>query len=107
MPEPPKQRIVVEARAIKAGEDPQITIFHVSIDDGKRGWTDTLGSRELLQAFLKGITATLAFTGLAGILIWNLPETFGEPSGLRWTLVRGELAVHEELRSDGSVIRMD
>jgi len=45
----------------KVGDDPPITIFHVAIEINKEGtgglWTDTIASKELLRAYLRGIEA--------------------------------------------------
>lgn len=52
-PEPPEIQITKH----RAGIDPAISVFHVVLTHGGGSWSETWGSKEQLEAFIKGITA--------------------------------------------------
>jgi len=59
----------VEAPVIKiekwmVGEDPAIHIYHMEITAYKAVWTETWGSRELLNTFLRGFRAGYQIMGV-------------------------------------------
>jgi len=63
----------------EVGEDPSIVIFHVSIEDTREGdqgiWTDTFGSKDLLNAYLRGIEAGAVMIGRKRVLRPEIPFT--------------------------------
>jgi hypothetical protein len=101
------RKIVVQVQAVKAGDDPPVTVFRLSLTDRGGTWKEAFGSREQLQACLRGMTMMLRNCGYHGHLAWSLPETFHEPSGMRWTCTHGELIEIEELDSDGNILSID
>jgi len=66
--------ITIDIKPVKVGNDPSITIFHVTIRSERGIWTESWGSRELLEAFLQGVKAALSFTEVGHIEIPPIPE---------------------------------
>ena len=100
---------VVEARRKKLEEDPPISYYSLQVKaDGDQLWPETYGSREQLQAFLKGFSCALYMAGYAAIGIsWDIPEQWSEPTGLRWTIPRmGAMPQVEQLDSEGQVVEI-
>lgn len=65
-------KIKIDIKPIKVG-DPEIPVYGIAIqdEDKKRPsvWQETLGSRELARAFLKGVQAAFSFTEVGFIEI--------------------------------------
>lgn len=92
---------------VKAGrldEDPPITVFRVMLKTPKGCWPETFGSVEQLRLFLMGLNTTFGLVGVFVRFSWDIPETFSEPSGVRWTISEDGISVREELNSAGEVI---
>lgn len=106
--------VVLEVRKLKIqvlDNEPSIEVFRLKLchsDEHSSGvWSELFGSVDHLDATLKGIVMGLSAAGygyVIGPLKWPYPSTFGEPSGVRWSLVKDELPRTEELNSDGEVI---
>lgn len=56
-------QILVSVEAMTVGDDPPIQIYHVELSHGNGIWTETFGSKEQLDAFMKGLQAA---SGMAG-----------------------------------------
>lgn len=57
-------RLSVAITAELAGADPSITIYHVVLENQDDIWEETYGSREQLDAFLRGLRATCSLFGI-------------------------------------------
>jgi hypothetical protein len=53
--------IKIKAETKEVG-DPAIPIFKITVESGNGIWEETYGSRELVDAFLKGLQAAFSFT---------------------------------------------
>lgn len=96
--------LVLTVSAGRLDEDPPITIFRTVLQTPRGAWPETFGCVEQLRAFLKGLNVAFSQVGVSTHFSWDIPETFSEPSGLRWTVSKGGLPVIEELSSAGEVI---
>lgn len=50
---PPK----ITIKSIEVGQDPSITIYEVELQSESGIWRETYGTRELVEAFLRGVKA--------------------------------------------------
>ncbi len=84
---------------------PTVTVFSTFVKGPKGIWKETFGSEELVNSYLVGVTCILA-TCVTAVpsLKWTIPKSFGEPSGMRWTILKDGLPIVEELDSQGNVI---
>lgn len=60
-----ENRIRVEVRPLTVGDDPSIEIYHVELSHETGIWTETFGSKEQLEAFLKGLRAASGMVGFS------------------------------------------
>src|SRR4051794_20890863 len=63
--------ITLEVRREKAGSDPPIPIFRAVLSY-RGGWPETFGSKELFQAYLKGVEVALRSLGYNASLDWHI-----------------------------------
>ncbi len=99
-------KLVVTVMRTRTQHDPPLTVYEALVTDGDREWRETYGSLEKLQGFLTGIQLTLSMAGIPAHLSWHIPESWGEPCGMRWTIAPGMLTKMEELSSSGKVIEV-
>ena len=69
-------KIKIEIKPIRVESDPSIVVYETIIRDEERqtAWHETLGSKELLEAFLKGVKAAFSFTEIGSVEIPELPR---------------------------------
>ena len=99
---------VVTVWSERVDVDPPITIyrFEMRSEDGGT-WPETFGSVGHLKAFLTGLTVGFTRVKIFANFSWDIPRTFGEPSGIRWTIPRnGGFPKEEKLDSGGNVIEI-
>ncbi len=60
----------IEIEFLEVPTDPPVKIYHVEIHDDTGSWNETFGSLELLNAFLRGLSAGASMVGKK---IINLP----------------------------------
>lgn len=56
-------RLDAAVQPLTVGDDPEIEIYHVELSHEGGMWTETFGSKELLDAFLKGLRAASGMMG--------------------------------------------
>lgn len=64
----------VEIRSLTVGDDPSIEIYHVELSHETGRWTETFGSKEQLDAFMKGLRASAGMIGFS-LVIRDLQES--------------------------------
>lgn len=88
----------------------RMRVFHTRIEAGQecRVMIEDHAGEEHLNEFLLGVSSALQPLGYhCPHLRWPYPETFGEPSGVRWRLKPGLLPdPPEELSATGEVLRV-
>lgn len=98
---------VVEVRVRKTDDDPPLRVYHTEVRDGEGVWQETFGSREQLEAYLRGLNTILFQSGyLAHLLGWHQPDSWQLPAGRRWTIPlvgQGEPKT-EDLDHEGKVM---
>jgi hypothetical protein len=104
LPAEPFEEFTLTVKSSRVDADPAITIFHALLESSRGVWPETFGSVDQLQMFLKGLNVAFSQVGVFTHFGWHIPDTFSEPSGLRWTISKDGLPVQEELRSTGEVI---
>lgn len=96
---------VVEVRVTKTTDDPPLRVYHTNLCNAN--WPETWGSREQLQAYLRGLETMLRMTGYqVALLGWNQPDNWDLPAGRRWIiplLGQGDPKI-EDLDHDGAVL---
>ena len=71
--------IKIKVKIEKAGDpkkvgDPEIWIYKITVRDAKGIWKETYGSKEIAEAFLRGLKAAFNFTKAGYIDIPGIPE---------------------------------
>jgi len=56
------QKIKAEVKPLRVGT-PQIMVYEVELEDETGCWSETFGTRDLLNAFLKGVQAASSMSG--------------------------------------------
>jgi hypothetical protein len=78
---------VVEVMVTKTTDDPPLRVYHTKVSNGRGDWQETYGSREQLQAHLRGLEVMLHMTGYqVALLGWDQPDNWDRPAGRRWTI---------------------
>ena len=106
MSEVPENNVIAVVEvSIQKIVSPTITVFSTLVKGPRGSWEETFGSEELVNSYLLGVTCILATCVTAvPLLRWTIPKSFGEPSGMRWTILKDGLPIVEELDSKGNVI---
>jgi hypothetical protein len=70
------EKIEIEIKAIRVESDPSIVVYETIIHNKEKQatWHETWGSKELTEAFLKGVEAAFALTEVGLIKIPSIPE---------------------------------
>lgn len=83
----PDAKMMVEVEKQIVNTEPSVTVFQVTIEDGRGGsWREAFGSEDMLYAFLRGIRATYAMSDLQKMLPDlgdHAPLVFTEQSAVR------------------------
>ena len=97
--------IVVEVHKKRMHDEPRLMGFVLRVEADGREWDEACGSQEHLEAHLQGMTMILSVLGRpVGSLSWPFPTTFGDPSGVRWTITPDGMPEMEELDGEGNVM---
>lgn len=76
----PDPQMLIEVEKSEIDVDPPITVYQVSIEDGRGGcWRETFATEDLLRVFLRGIRVTFAMSALHKLL-----PGFGEDESLKF-----------------------
>ena len=54
--------------------DPKIPIYKITIEKNRGTWEETLGSKEIAEAFLQGLRAAFSFTEVGFITVPSIKE---------------------------------
>ena len=103
------KEFILEVKRVRSETDPSIPLFLATFsEEGREGgiWPETFGSKEQLDAFLRGLEISLRMLGYPTHLHWHIPDTWHEPRGVRWRIKKNELSSPEEINSSGEVLQV-
>lgn len=83
----PDPKMMIEVEKIEVDTEPNVTVFQVTIEDGRGGsWCETFTTEDRLKAFLRGVRVTFAMSDLQLLLPDfgdNRPLAFTEMSAVQ------------------------
>jgi len=77
------EKIEMEINPIKVNTERSIVVYEVTIESRGGIWTETWGTKDLLEAFLQGVKAALSFTEVKTV---GIPPSLNLDKRQRFTL---------------------